>query len=98
MRLFLSAIAICALAGCVGCASNPAGSNWALADFNKYDRNYQPFPIQRLRIGMAKNEVLALLPAGANVSLMSAGSGGETYTAERWHAVAGPDYLDERLV
>jgi len=78
-----------------GCASSPQGANWALADFNKYDRNYAAFPTEKLRIGMPKGEALSLF--GANAKSVSAEANGETYVVDKWLAVAGPDYVEERL-
>ncbi|SRR6266478_8005870 len=77
------------------CASNPEGSNWALADLNKYDRNYAPFPTDRIKIGMSKAEAQAMF--GANMKRVSAESAAETYVVERWVAVAGPDYVGEQF-
>ena len=81
--------------GAVGCASNPEGSNWALADLNKYDRNYASFPTDRLKIGMSKAEAQAMF--GANMKRVSEEPTAETFVVERWVAVAGPDYVGERL-
>lgn len=78
-----------------GCATNPQGSNWALADFNKYDRNYSAFPTDRLAIGMPKAQVLPFF--GDNLHRVSAEATTETFVVERWVAVAGPDYVGERL-
>ena len=89
-------IAAILFAVCVAaCASNPKGSNWALADLNKYDRNYTPFPTGRLKIGMPKAEAQAMF--GANMKRVSADPAAETFVVERWVAVAGPDYVGERL-
>ena len=41
----------------LGCAS-PAGAHWAVADFDKYDFNYAPFPVdQRLFVWMVNGRV-----------------------------------------
>ena len=39
-----------------GCASSPSGANWAVADFNKYDRNYASFDTQGISssVGLSK--------------------------------------------
>src|SRR6266404_472510 len=79
-----------------GCVTNPEGSNWALADFNKYDRNYAPFPTDRLAIGMSKAQVTSLF--GNYLHRVSADSATETFVVERWVAIAGPDYVGERLM
>jgi|GEM_PF-6034989 hypothetical protein len=79
-----------------GCVTNPEGSNWALADFNKYDRNYATFPVDRLAIGMPKAEVRSLF--GDKLHRVSADAATETFVVERWVAVAGPDYVGERLM
>jgi hypothetical protein len=94
--IFRCGIAAILFAICVvGCASNPQGSNWALADINKYDRNYAAFPTDRLKIGMSKAEAQAMF--GANMKPVSAEPTAETFVVERWIAVAGPDYVGERL-
>jgi hypothetical protein len=67
-----------------------------LADFNKYDRNYAPFPTERLKIGMSKAEAVAIF--GVGMKSVSAEANGETYEVEKWKSVAGPDYIDERLI
>jgi hypothetical protein len=83
-------------AGCVaGCVSNPQGSNWALADFNKYERNYAAFPTERLQIGMSKVDAQAMF--GQNMTRVAAEPTAETYAVDKWVSVAGPDYIGERL-
>jgi hypothetical protein len=78
-----------------GCASNPSGSSWAVADFNKYDKNYAQFPTKQLSIGASKNEVLALL--GSDYELVEAGSEYEVLAYQQWVSVGGPDYVDKTL-
>jgi hypothetical protein len=78
-----------------GCASNPSGSSWAVADFNKYDKNYAPFPTKQLSIGMSKNEVLALL--GSDYELVEAGLEYDVLAYQQWVAVHGPDYVGKTL-
>ena len=92
MRSVLLLMLPIAMAGCV---SNPEASNWALADLNKYDRNYAPFPTDRLKIGMPKAEAQAMF--GANMKPVSAEPTAATFVVERWVAVTGPDYVGERL-
>jgi hypothetical protein len=38
-----------------GCAANPTGCSWALTDFNKYEKNYSPFPTKEISIGASTN-------------------------------------------
>ncbi len=78
-----------------GCASSPTGSSWALADLNKYDKNYAPFPTKQLSIGAPKNEVVALL--GPDYELVEAGSNYEVLASKQWISVAGPDYVAKTL-
>lgn len=78
-----------------GCASNPSGSNWALADFNKYGKNYSPFPTTQLSINDSKSEVLSLL--GSDYELVEAGSKYEVLAYKQWVSVAGPDYVGKTL-
>lgn len=96
IRVSRSGVIVFLLAlGVANCASNPEGSNWALADFNKYDRNYAPFPTDRLKIGMPKAEAQAIF--GVNMKSVSAGPETESFVVDRWVAVAGPDYVGEQL-
>lgn len=78
-----------------GCATNPEGSNWGLADLNKYGKNYAPFPTDRLQIGMPKAAVVAMF--GGSMQRVAAEPTAETFVVERWVSVAGPDYVGERL-
>ncbi len=78
-----------------GCASNPSGSSWAHADFNKYDQNYSPFPTQQLEIGASKDQIISLL--GTSYDLAEAGSGYEVLAYPQWVSVAGPDYVGKTL-
>jgi hypothetical protein len=78
-----------------GCTNN-SGANWATADFNKYDKNYKPFPTERLRTGMSRAEIQSLF--GSHLERSGADEGGEIYSVDRWVDVAGPDYLEDRLV
>jgi len=78
-----------------GCASNPSGSSWAVADFNKYDKNYEPFPTSQLSIGASKDGVLALL--GSDYEPVEAGSEYEVLAYQQWVSVAGPDYVGKTL-
>jgi hypothetical protein len=89
-------VAILCSLGVAGCASNPTGSNWALADFNKYDRNYAAFPTDQLKIGMSKAEAQAMF--GPNMRRVSAEPSAETYVVDKWVSVAGPDYVGEQLI
>lgn len=78
-----------------GCASNPGGSSWALADFNKYDKNYAPFPTKQLAIGSSKNEILSLFKS--EYELVEGGSRYEVWAYQQWVSVAGPDYVGKTL-
>ncbi len=78
-----------------GCASNPSGSSWAVADFNKYDKNYSSFPTKQLSIGASKSEVVTLL--GPDYELVEAGSKYEVLAYQQWVSVAGPDYVGKTL-
>lgn len=79
----------------VGCASNPSGSSWAVADYNKYDKNYAPFPTKQLSIGASKDQVFALI--GPDYELVEAGSEYEVLAYQQWVSVAGPDYVGKTL-
>lgn len=74
------------------CGTNN-GADFATADFNKYDNNYAPFPVEKLKSGMSKAEVSGVLPAMRPVS----GGSSEVYAVDKWVSVAGPDYVGERL-
>jgi hypothetical protein len=90
---YLPILALVALLS--GCASNPSGSSWAVADFNKYDKNYAPFPTKQLSIGAPKTEVISLL--GSDYELVEAGSKYEVLAYQQWVSVAGPDYIGKTL-
>lgn len=90
-RIVFTALALL----CAGCASNPSGSNWAVADFNKYGLNYAPFNVDRLQPGAPLAEIKALYPSATRIA---AGPNSETYSVDRWESVQGPDYVAERLI
>ncbi|MBX9841036.1 MAG: hypothetical protein K2Z80_04415 [Xanthobacteraceae bacterium] len=96
MRSLLTALSVILSAQLAGCGSNPVGSNWAEADFNKYDHNYKPLPTERLRTGMSRSELAGLF--GPHLVRIGADEGGEIYKVDRWVSVAGPDYIGDRLV
>jgi hypothetical protein len=78
-----------------GCALNPTGSNWAVTDFNKYDKNYAPFPTTKLKMGLSKEKIISLL--GDNHELIEAGSEYEVLAYQQWKSVLGPDYQEKTL-
>lgn len=78
-----------------GCASNPNGSTWAYTDLNKYDKNYEAFPTNQLRINQNKEEVLTLL--GNKYELVEAGSNYQVLSYKQWVSVMGPDYVAKTL-
>ena len=90
---YLSLLVVLLMLG--GCASSPSGSSWAVADFNKYDKNYAPFPAKQLSIGASKDQVLSLL--GSDYELVEAGSEYEVLVYQQWVSVAGPDYVGKTL-
>lgn len=90
LRHLVFAVLICA--ALPNCGAN-SGADWATADFNKYDNNYAPFPVERLKNGMSKSDVSAILPAMKPVS----GGRSEVYAVDRWVSAPGPDYVGERL-
>ena len=92
MRILPLAVFLALLSGC---ASNPSGSSWGTADFNKYDKNYAPFPTKQLSIGASKNDVLSML--GSDYELVEAGSEYEVLAYQQWVSVAGPDYVGKTL-
>ena len=78
-----------------GCASNPKGSSWLVADFNKYGKNYAPFPTNQLDIGMTKSDLLSVL--GADYEIVEAGQEYEILAYQQWASVTGPDYVKKTL-
>jgi len=78
-----------------GCASSPSGTSWAVADFNKYDKNYSPFPTKKISIGALKSELISLL--GSDYELVEAGQKYEVLAYQQWVSVAGPDYVGKTL-
>ena len=77
-----------------GCAS-PRGSTWAVADFNKYDKNYASFPTHKIQIGKSKFELVKLF--GTSFNIVEAGKGYEVLAYEKWASVTGPDYIEQTL-
>lgn len=78
-----------------GCASNPPGSSWAVADFNKYDQNYADFPTNRLVIGASKQDTLSLF--NYQYETVEASSEHEVIAFQQWVSVSGPDYVGKTL-
>jgi hypothetical protein len=74
---------------CGGCA-------WWVKDLNKGDKNYDPLPVELVRVGQGREEVIRIL--GTNFRRVEASEEGEVLEWERWKAVMGPDYVEERLV
>jgi hypothetical protein len=91
-RLVLLLLALSVLQGC---ASSPTGSTWAYADFNKYDKNYAPFPTSQIKIGQSKADITAIL--GNGYSVVEAGDGYEVIAYQKWKSVPGPDYVEQTL-
>lgn len=77
-----------------GCA-NPAGSSWWITDFNKYDENYSPFPTNKLRIGLSRDELRSVM--ASEYSVVEGGEGYEVIAYQRWKSAPGPDYVDQTL-
>jgi hypothetical protein len=91
----LLAMSVIVAASLTGCAS-PRGSSWAVADFNKYDLNYDRFPTEQLQIGQLKAESVRIL--GDHFKTVEASEEGEVLSWDRWVSVQGPDYVAERLL
>lgn len=87
--------AIVSILALYGCTSNPPGSSWAVADFNKYDQNYGEFPTERLVIGASKQETLALF--NYQYETVEASSEHEVVAYQQWVSVSGPDYVGKTL-
>ncbi|MFM9913052.1 MAG: hypothetical protein ACKVN9_05935 [Methylophilaceae bacterium] len=86
---------LCAALIIQGCASSPSGSNWATADFNKYDKNYASFPTAQIKIGQPKSELITVL--GEKFDVVEAGEGYEVISYQKWKSAAGPDYVEQTL-
>lgn len=78
------------------CASNPAGSNWLVADFNKYNSNYAVFPTHRLAVGMPRSELAAIF--GGDLRRVAANQNTEVLAVDRWASVQGPDHVGSQLL
>jgi len=76
------------------CAS-PEGSDWGVADFNKYDKNYLDFPTNKLVIGTDKDYLVKLL--GEDFDTVEASSSYEVLAYPKWKSVYGPDYIEKTL-
>lgn len=85
-------IILMAISGC-----NPAGSSWLIADFNKYDNNYSPFPTDNITIGLSKKELRAAMVSYPQYSVAEVGEGYEVIAYQRWVSVPGPDYVEQTL-
>lgn len=85
------------LAGCIltGCVEAPEGANWALADFNKYERNYEEFDLNAISVG--ENFSTVSKKIGPDFKVVEATQGYQIAAFQRWVAVAGPDYVGETL-
>ena len=75
--------------------SNPAGSTWAVADFENYDKNYSDFDTSSITIGMSKGAVIAIF--GDKFNAVGASQEGETIAYDKWRSVTGPDYVEKTL-
>lgn len=72
-----------------------ASTSWALADFNKYEKNYSPFPTKEISIGASKIAILKLLDS--NYELVKAGKDYEVLSYQQWISVGGLDYVGKTL-
>jgi hypothetical protein len=78
-----------------GCAKMDNGADWALADFNKYDRNYAPFPTDKIIIGGDFND--AVKEIGSKYSVVEESSLYRIIAFQQWASVLGPDYVQKTL-
>lgn len=78
-----------------GCVANPPGSTWAVADMDKYDHNYAPFPTSKLIIGSSRQETTSLFNYGYET--IEASSAREVIAYHQWVSVEGPDYIEKTL-
>jgi hypothetical protein len=85
------------LSGCIlaGCVEAPEGANWALADFNKYERNYEAFDLGAISVGEEFSSVSKEI--GGDFRVVEATQSYQIAAFQRWVAVAGPDYVEETL-
>lgn len=91
-QLVMTSIVAILLSGC----ASPRGSNWWVADFNKYELNYDRFPTEQLQIGQSKTDTVRVL--GNQFRTVEASEESEVLSWDRWVSVTGPDYVAERLL
>jgi hypothetical protein len=102
---FLPWLSICFLSvfTLTGCGTSPKGAAWAVADFNKYDKNYLDIPLQSIQAGSSKKDIYdSLTSAGIKdirivQKLVVNGEDVEILYVEKWRSVAGPDYIESRF-
>jgi hypothetical protein len=78
-----------------GCGSSPRGSNWLVADFDKYNKRYDAFPTEDLTVGMARYLAVQLL--GDDYEVVEASADVEVLAYRQWVSVQGPDYVGRLL-
>ena len=78
-----------------GCVQMDSGANWIVADFNKYDQNYAPFPTHQIKIGQDFRQTIRIL--GPNYSVVEENSSYRVVAYQKWASVPGPDYVEQTL-
>ncbi len=78
-----------------GCAQMDNGADWFVADLNKYDQNYAPFPTHQIEIGQEFSRASEIL--GPNYSVVEENSSYRVVAYQKWASVQGPDYVEQTL-
>ena len=96
MRPLLLLLLLASATLMAACATTKNGANWWVADFTTRDKNYRPFTLDRIRIGMTRQALLSAIDLPH--SIQAATQDSETLEFEKWQAIQGPDYVEERLL
>jgi hypothetical protein len=79
----------------VSCVTMDNGANWFYADFSAYEKNYNDFDTSLIEIGMTENAVKNVFPFESKI--VEATADYKVIQFEKWRAVPGPDYLEQKL-
>lgn len=80
----------------ISCVTMSNGANWMLADFSAYDKNYSDFDLSVITIGAPESSAYDLFPP-YKPKVVAATKTSKILQYEKWRAIAGPDYLEQKL-
>lgn len=96
MKFFRLALLLAIVFTFSSCVSIGNGANWFYADFSTYDKNFKDFDVSNIRIGMSEKELTDALPQ-YSPKIVAESKTTKTFQYEKWRAVPGPDYLEQKL-